>query len=111
MWATHFSTYVQGGGIVIVLNGDQGAQEMPQLITNAALLAVTGQGLVTSGSPADVPYFGQYIARGMTSKYAVGANTAWFSTSETPSATTLFIANVEQDAGPLQLLAVQKIIN
>ena len=64
-----------------------------------------------AGTPADVPLFGQSIARGMTSVYSVDANSAWFTTSETPGPKTLFVANVEQDAAPLQLLAVQKIVN
>ncbi len=82
---------------------------MPALITNAALLAITGHGSVAAGSPADVPLAGLSIARGMTNVYAVEQNTAWFATSEVSGAKTLYVANVQ---GQLtQLLAVQKVIN
>jgi hypothetical protein len=108
-WAPHLSAYVQGGGTVIALDADQGIGEMPALVTNAALLAVTGHGSVTPGSPVDVPYFGLSIARGMTSVYAVEKDSAWFSTSEAASLKTLFVANVQGQTG--ELIAVHKVIN
>jgi hypothetical protein len=111
-WAPHLSSYVQGGGIVIALDADEGAGEMPALITNAALLNVTGHGTVPSGSVANVP-FPLGIARGMFSLYVVQDDTAWFTTSEPMSTSTLYIANLTPDGGSAttQLLAVQKIIN
>jgi hypothetical protein len=108
-WAPHLTTFVQGGGIVIGLDGDQGTGEMPIFMTNAALLAVTAHGQVSAGSPADVPLAGLSIARGMTNVYAVEQNTAWFTTSEASGAKTLYVANVQGQ--PTQLLAVQKVIN
>ena len=108
-WAPHLSKFEQGGGIVIALDAAQGVGEMPALITNAALLTVTGHGTVTPGSPADVPLAGLSIARGMTSVYAVEQNTAWFTTSEASGAKTLYVANVQGQ--PTELVALQKVIN
>jgi hypothetical protein len=107
--APHLSKFVQGGGIVITLDADQGVGEMPAFLTRAALLAVTGHGAVAAGSPADVPLAGLSIARGMTSVYAVEQNTAWFTTSEPMTTTTLYVANVQGVTS--ELLAVQKVIN
>jgi len=108
-WAPSLSKFAEGGGLVIVLDAAQGIAEMPALETNAALLAVTGHTAVASGTPADVPLAGLSIARGMTSVYVVGTNTASFTTSEPASQKTLYVANVQGQ--PLQLLAVQKIVN
>jgi len=108
-WAPHLSKFEQGGGVVIALDADQGVGEMPALVTNAALLSVTGHGALTPGSPASVPLAGLAIGRGMTSVYAVEQNTAWFTTSEPSGATTLYVANVQGQA--TQLLALQKVIN
>ena len=107
-WGSHLTTFAQGGGLVIALDAAQGVAEMPALITNAGLLAVTGHGAVPSGSPADVPLAGVSIARGMTTVYLVEQNTAWFTTSEA-GPKTLYVANVQGQ--PLQLLAVQKVVN
>ncbi len=114
-WAPHLSTYVQGGGIVIALDADQGIGEMPALITNGALLVVTGHGqvAVSDSTLGDVPLAGLAIARGMTSVYVLEENTAWFTTSEPSGTKTLYIADVPDDAGApaTQLLAVQKVVN
>jgi hypothetical protein len=106
-WAPHLSKYLQGGGIVIVLNAAQGVAQMPALLNNAALLTVTGQGTYMAGNPAQDT--GLSIARGILSVYEVDQNTAWFTTSEVQSGTTLYVANVLGEA--TELLAVQKVVN
>jgi hypothetical protein len=108
-WAPHLSKFVQRGGIAIGLDADRGVAEMPGLFTNAALLAVTGHGQVMAGSPANVPLAGLAVARGMTSVYAVEQNTAWFTTSEAQTSTTLYVANVQGET--TELVAVQKVVN
>jgi hypothetical protein len=108
-WATHFATFLQGGGIIIALDADQGIGEMPALTTNAGLLAVTSHTPLALPAQADVPLAGVAISRGMTTVYAVEQNTAWFTTSEPSGTKTLYVANVQNQ--PTQLLAVQKVIN
>jgi hypothetical protein len=89
-WAPHLTKFAQGGGIVIALDADQGVGEMPALVTNAGLLAVTGHAQVAPGTPADVPLASLSIARGMTTVYLVETNTAWFTTSEPSGTKTLY---------------------
>jgi hypothetical protein len=107
-WAANLAVFQQQGGIVIVLDADQGVGQMGQFLTNAGILAVTGQGQYPAGSAADDTQ--SSIAEGMpVNEYAVQTNTGWFTTSETASATTIFVANVHGTA--TELLAVQKITN
>jgi len=108
-WGPALSEFTQGGGVVVVLDTATGVAQMPALETNAALLNVTGHAVVTAGSVAAVLLNGEGLVRGMTSLYGVELNTAWFSTSETVSATTVFAVTVQGQ--PTQLLAVQKIVN
>ncbi len=107
-WAANLAIFQQQGGIVIVLDADQGVGQMPQFLTNGAILAVTGHTPYAPGSAADDTQTS--IAEGMpVNEYAVQTNSAWFTTSETASATTIFVANVH--GSPADLLAVQKITN
>ncbi len=106
-WAANLAVFQQQGGIVIVLDADQGVGQMPQFLTNAAILAVTGHTVYPAGSSASDT--GGSIAAGMTSVYAVQTNTAWFTTSETASSTTFFVAYAT--GSPTELIAVQKITN
>jgi hypothetical protein len=106
-WAANLAVFQQQGGIVIVLDGDQGVGQMPQFLTNAAILAVTGHTVYPTGSGADDSTTS--IATSMPNQYAVQTNTAWFTTSEVASPTTVFVANVH--GAPTELLAVQKITN
>ena len=94
---------------MVVLDTATGVAQMPALETNAALLNVTGHAVVPAGTEAAVLLNGEGLVRGMTSVYGVELNTAWFSTSETVSATTVFAITVSGQ--PTQLLAVQKIVN
>jgi hypothetical protein len=106
-WAANLAVFQQQGGIVIVLDADEGVGQMPQLLTNAAILAVTGHTVYPAGSSASDTGLG--LAAGMTSAYAVQTNTAWFTTSETASSTTFFVAYVT--GTPTELIAVQKVTN
>jgi hypothetical protein len=107
-WAAALTEFTQGGGVVIVIDTATGVAQMPALETNAALLAVTGHAVVANDTPATAVLDGENLVHGMFNVYVAETNSAWFSTSEPASATTVFATYVTGQ--PTHLLAVQKIV-
>ena len=72
------STFLHAGGVVIVLSGGAGTAEMPDLATNAQLLAVNSQSQITGSlqvlAPADA------IGSGVVSPYVPKPSTVSFDT-------------------------------
>jgi len=79
-WASdgNIASFLHAGGVVVVLSGGTGTAEMPALATNASLLSVTSQSVITGSldvlAPADA------VGEGVVSPYAPKPSTVTFDT-------------------------------
>jgi hypothetical protein len=107
-WGPTMAQFTQGGGIVIVLDGAQGAaKQMPAFETAGALLTVTTHTALADAAPVNITAPGT-IARGMTSVYLADDNSVHFTTTEPASSKLFYVAT---DPASSELVAVHKIIN
>jgi hypothetical protein len=105
-WANTLTTYVGAGGLVIVLDGsgsdaiDAGASEMPQLITNAALLNVTSQVPLPQGTRVRNIAPGDSVGSNVGAQYGTTLDSARFA-ADPPSATITYVIFDQPDGQPV----------
>jgi hypothetical protein len=109
--ASAVDAFVRAGGAVVVLAGDGGIGEMPELVTNAGLLAATGQTNVTfteihNRAPFDV------VGVNVLTPFLALEETCTWQTGETPGATSVFvITDQPSSAGTLgNPVVVHKVV-
>lgn len=99
LWQQTLNAFVRAGGTVIVLDGADGVDQMPDLLTKADLLSVTGDTNVSGSelynrAPTDA------IGLNVLSPFLAYQLSCTFTTSVTPSSTTAFVVtNSPPDAG------------
>ena len=108
-WQATLSSYVRAGGTVLVLATNRGVNEMPDLLTSAALLDTTA---VTSASgsilvnraPADV------VGANVQSPFLARLDTVIFTTSEPASSLLSYVITQTVDAGDEPPVVLHRIV-
>lgn len=110
-WATTISNFTQVGGVVIVLDGQGGTSpQMPDLLTNAGILAVSADNAVKQSTPLDVVAPADAVGLGVVSPYGAGKHSVFFTTTEPDtSPVTYVVEDPDNDAGPTQPVVVHKV--
>jgi hypothetical protein len=101
-------SFLRAGGVAIVLDSGTGTGQMSEFLTNANLLAVSGETSVT-GSQAVNRAPGDVIGTNVLSPFVTQRETCSFTTSVTPDSETVFVVSVSTDAGPAAPIIVHRI--
>jgi hypothetical protein len=108
-WMTTLGTFTQAGGVVVVLDGDTGIKEMPQLVSATGLLGVTAQAVVTPLTTLDVVARGDVVASGVGTIYAAASNTATVTTEPNGGNLTYVVVSPSGDGAPGVPVVVHKV--
>jgi hypothetical protein len=108
-WIAALGTFTQAGGIVVILDGDTGIQEMPDLVTSAQLLSVTAQTSVPIFTQLDVVVQTDAVALGVSSPYAAGAYSASFTTEPAGGSVVYVVTTPPDDAGASAPVVIHKV--
>jgi hypothetical protein len=98
-WQSTLTTYLQGGGIVIVLDGAN-APDMPLFVTDAQLLNLTAQTQLPTTTQVVNQAPGDIIGNGVASPYRVTARSSRFA-ADPPSASITYVIFDQADNQPV----------
>jgi hypothetical protein len=103
-WSSTLTTYLQAGGLVVVLDGaravDGGTSEMPALLTNGSLIAVTAQTVLPQGTRVKNIAPGDSVGRNVGAVYGTTLSSARFAT-EAASANVTYVIFDQPDNQPV----------
>jgi hypothetical protein len=97
-WAPAVTAFAQAGGIVVILDGGTGADQMPALVSAMGLLNVSGDAPLPAKTAVNVWAPGDAVGIGVTNPYAVGTDSVTFAT-EPSSANVVYVVGLSNDAG------------
>jgi hypothetical protein len=92
-WAESLAAFTQAGGVVVVLDGGTGTDEMPAFVTATGLLAVSSDTPVSVGTALDVSSTTDVVGNGVLSPYAAQAHTVAVDT-DPPGASVVWVVEV-----------------
>jgi hypothetical protein len=107
-WLPTLSNFTQSGGVVVVLDGDTGVQEMPQFVTATGLLNVTAQALVPPATPLSVVARADAVALGVGTVYGAASSSTSLST-EPSGGNVVYVVVTPGDAGTSAPVVVHKV--
>jgi hypothetical protein len=108
-WMTSVTTFVQAGGVVVVLDSNTGVQEMPAFVTSTQLLSVTAQVSVPIFTQLDVMVLTDAVAQGVASPYAAGAYSASFTTEPPGGSVVYVVTTFATDASTSAPVVIHKV--
>jgi hypothetical protein len=106
-WAATLGTFTQAGGIVIVLDGGTGVHEMPAFSTATALLSVTADAPLATGTQLLDVAPGDVVGVGVVSPYGAGKNSVTI-TTEAAGGNVVYVIEQPVDGGPNVPVVVHK---
>ncbi len=108
-WAGTLATFTAAGGIVVVLDGGTGVDEMPAFSTATGLLSVTADTSVATGTPLlDVAPF-DVVGAGVISPYGAGKSSVSVAT-EPNGGSVVYVIDVQVDGGGGAPVVVHKVL-
>jgi len=107
-WAATLTTFVQAGGIVVVLDGGTGVGQMPAFSTATTLLSVTAQAPIATGTPLDDVAPGDVVGVGVVSPYGAGKNSVSI-TTEANGGNVIYVVDLPSDAAASSPVVVHKL--
>jgi len=111
-WAATLATFTQGGGMVVVLDGQGGANpQMAALIKSANILDVASDTFVKVGTALVVVAPQNAVGLGVLSPYGAGVRSVHFACNEANAGfVTYVVVDPTGDAGTTAPVVVDKII-
>lgn len=106
-WASTLTTFTLGGGIVVVLDGGTGIQQMPSFATGTGLLNVTANSPVALSTPLIVASRVDVVGIGVISPYGAGQSTVSIAT-EPNGGNVVYVVELSSDAGSAAPVVVHK---
>jgi hypothetical protein len=106
-WASTLTTFTLGGGIVVVLDGGTGIQQMPAFATGTGLLNVSSNSPVAVSTPLVVASRVDVVGIGVISPYGAGQNTVSIAT-EPNVGNVVYVVELSSDAGLAPPVVVHK---
>jgi hypothetical protein len=97
-WQQSLTTFVLGGGVVVVLDGGTGVGEMPAFATATGLLTVTAQAPLDSHALLDVLAPADAVGIGVVSPYAAGTHSVSL-TAQPSNGNVVYVVGAEDDGG------------
>ena len=97
-WQQALTTFVLGGGVVVVLDGGTGVGEMPAFATATGLLTVTAQAPLDSHALLDVLAPADAVGIGVVSPYAAGSHSVAL-TAQSSNGNVVYVVGAEDDGG------------
>jgi hypothetical protein len=107
-WASTLATFVQQGGVVVVLDGGTGIGEMPQFSTATTLLSVSAQTSVSLGTPLTDVAPADAVGLGVISPYGAGKSSVSI-TTEPNGGNVVYVIDIAGDAGSEPPVVVHKV--
>jgi hypothetical protein len=108
-WAPTLAQFTQRGGVVVVLDGGGGADQMPAMVTGTGLLTVTSDAPLATGTPLQVAAPGDALGIGVLNPYAAGVHSVSFVT-EPPAGALVYVVVAPNDAGTRPPVVVHKVL-
>jgi hypothetical protein len=106
-WAVTLRTFTLGGGVVVVLDGGTGIQQMPAFATGTGLLAVDTNSPVAVATPLLVTSRVDVVGIGVISPYGAGQSTVSV-TTEPNGGNVVYVVEARSDAGSGSPVVVHK---
>lgn len=108
-WAVPLGTFASKGGVVLAL--DRGTSDMPALLTNAGLLAITSHAVLPEGTHLLVTAAGDVVGSQVLSPYAAFGPPVSFQGLLGPSADLNWVVRAEgNDSLPADPVVVHRIV-
>jgi hypothetical protein len=109
-WATTVANFAHVGGVVIVLDGGGGNDQMPDLMKNATILDVSSSTSINQGTALNVVAPADAVGIGVVSPYGAAKKSVYFACNEANGGSVTYVVeDPENDAGPTQPVVVHKI--
>lgn len=110
-WASALSTFTHDGGIVLVLDGQGGANpQMPAFLTSSLLLDVVSDTPIPVGTPLTDVASQDAVGQGLVSPYGAGQNSVHFACNEpNGGAVTYVVTNNAIDATSPPPVIIHKV--
>jgi hypothetical protein len=108
-WMSELGAFTQAGGVVVILDGETGVGEMPELVTATGLLDVSAQTPVPALTQVTVVGLTDALALGVGVRYAAGANSASFSTEPAGGDVVYVVAAPSGDGAPGAPVVIHKV--
>ncbi|MDP9002103.1 MAG: hypothetical protein M3O46_18580 [Myxococcota bacterium] len=106
-WASTLATFTLGGGVVVVLDGAGGIDQMPAFSNGTGLLNVTADTPLTVGTPLVVASRSDVVGIAVISPYGAGQSSVSLST-EPNGGSVVYVVDVAADAGSTAPVVVHK---
>jgi hypothetical protein len=108
-WAPAHAAFTQAGGVVVVLDGGGGADQMPALVTATGLLAVASDAPLTKGTPLQVAAPADALGIGVLSPYGAGVHSVSIAT-EPAVGNLVYVVVAPSDANAAPPVVVHKVL-
>jgi hypothetical protein len=102
-WAATLTTFVQAGGVVVVLDGGTGTGEMPAFATSTSLLAVSAQVALAPATSLDVATPGDAVGVGVVSPYHTAGSSVAL-TTEPSGGEVAYVVVLDDDGGVMPVV-------
>lgn len=106
-WASTLATFTLGGGVVVVLDGGGGIDQMPAFSNGTGLLNVIANAPLTVGTPLVVASRSDVVGIAVISPYGAGQSSVSLST-EANGGSVVYVVDVAADAGTTAPVVVHK---
>ncbi len=108
-WAASLNAFTLAGGVVIVLDGGTGTDEMPQWVTATGLLSVQSDETLPTGTELEVTSTTDVVGIGVLSPYASEAHSVTANT-EPNGSTVIWVVDVPNSESTPSPVVVHKAL-
>jgi hypothetical protein len=108
-WAASLAAFTLAGGVVVVLDGGTGTDEMPNWVTATGLLSVQSDEALATGTELDVVSTTDVVGIGVLSPYAAESNSVTVET-EPNGGTVVWVVNVPNPESSPSPVVVHKAL-
>lgn len=109
-WKPHLEAFAKAGGVVVVLDGNAGNGNMPELVRSAGLFDVTAHASLTPGSRARVLAPNDVVGTLVPSPYGVFFRSASFTLGEPNGGDVSYVVAVDLNPGVGAPIVVHKVV-
>jgi hypothetical protein len=109
-WAADLATFAKAGGVIVALDGNAGLGGMPQLLTSALLLDVSGHQSIAAGSLVGIVAPADRIATLVVSPYGTFDRSVTIQSNEPNGGNVVYVAEQVIGGVPSDPVVIHKVV-